>query len=122
MMKTVKIIVRKASDDDLLAEAAQGFINAWNDGGSQDDVLTFTSPAQLFSVLTPKRWELIEKLQAMGPSTYRALSAALGRDVKRVHDDTVTLREWGLVSINTQGRIFVPYDIIHADFNLQSAA
>ncbi|WP_436969143.1 hypothetical protein [Agrobacterium salinitolerans] len=43
-------------------------------------VFTFSSPA-LFSVITPKRWELIEHLQKIGPSSIRGLARSV--DVKR---------------------------------------
>jgi len=72
--------------------------------------------------LTPKRWELLGKLQKLGPCTYRAIATAVGRDVKRVHEDASVLQEWGLVTVNAQGRIRVPFDIIHTEFDLRSAA
>ena len=61
-------------------------------------VFTFSTPAQLFSVISPKRWELIERLQHIGPSTIRGLARELDRDIKRVHDDVTVLMEWGLWS------------------------
>ncbi len=116
-------IIRIHNDDDAaLRQAGEGFVAAWNTGEAQDHVFSFSSPEQLFTVLSPKRWTLIEVLQKLGPSTYRALAAALSRDVKRVHEDTAALIEWGLVEINEEGRIHVPYDVIHADFALRSVA
>jgi len=116
-------MIRIQKDDDaVLQQAGKGFLNAWKTGEEQDHVFSFSSPEQLFTVLTPKRWTLIETLQGLGPSTYRALAAALSRDVKRVHEDTAVLIEWGLVELNEDGRIHVPYDVIHADFDLRSVA
>jgi len=119
---TTATIRIKRDDDAALNEAAKGFSAAWTSGEEQEHLFSFASAEQLFSVLAPKRWTLIETLQKLGPSTYRGLAAALSRDVKRVHEDTVPLIEWGLVEINDEGRIHVPYDVIHADFDLRSVA
>ena len=121
-MRKAIIRIHTLSDDDVLSEAVEGFVKAWNAPENSETLISFSSPAQLFAILTPKRWELLGKLQDMGPSTYRALAAALGRNVKRVHDDAAVLQEWGLVTINDQGRIHVPFDIIHTEFDLKSAA
>ena len=119
---TTAIIRIQRNDETALHDALEGFAAAWETGEEQEHVFSFASPEQLFSVLTPKRWTLIETLQKLGPSTYRALASALSRDVKRVHKDTAPLIEWGLIKINDEGRIYVPYDVIHADFDLRSVA
>ena len=49
----------------------------------------------LFRVLTPKRWELVERLQTVGPSSVRGLARDLERDVKRVHEDVLALMQYG---------------------------
>src|SRR5690606_22328126 len=85
-------------------------------------IFTFSSPAQLFTVISPKRWDMIEKLQQAGPSTIRGLARNLGRDVKRVHDDVSTLLDWGIVERDEAGRVLVPYEVIHADFDLRAVA
>lgn len=120
-MKTARIIIRN-DDEAAMADAASGFIEAWHSGKSREDVFTFSSPAQLFSILTPRRWTLIEQLQKSGPSTYRALARQLERDVKRVHEDATALIQWGLVAAHDGGGIYVPYDVIHAGFDLKAAA
>jgi predicted transcriptional regulator len=85
-------------------------------------VFTFASPAQLFSIISPKRWELIEHLQKIGPSSVRGLARSLERDVKRVHDDVTALIEWGIIERTEDGKVCVPYDVIHADFDLRAVA
>lgn len=124
-MKRAVIQIRQ-NDDEITALQAmgQGFAAAWNSGEVQNPtaVLTFSSPAQLFSVISPRRWELIERLQAIGPVSIRGLARALERDVKRVHEDVVALEEWGLVSRDTSGKILVPFEEIEADFVLKAAA
>lgn len=120
-VRAATIQIRK-DDDAVLREAGKGFVDAWKSGASKTDVFTFGSPALLFSVLTPKRWELIERLQAIGPSSLRGLARELGRDVKRVHEDAAAMLDWGFVERDEQGRLVVPYEIIHADFDLRAAA
>lgn len=120
-MRTANI--RIARDDAAVLQAAgEGFARSWREGRSKEDSFTFSSPAQLFSVLTPQRWALIERLQGLGPSSLRGLARALGRDVKRVHEDAAVLLDWGLLERTTQGALHVPYDVIHADFDLRAAA
>jgi predicted transcriptional regulator len=119
---TRAIITIQRDDAAALTRAAEGFVSAWNTGRAEEHVFSFSSPEQLFTVLSPKRWTLIETLQKAGPSTYRSLAEALSRDVKRVHEDASVLIEWGLIAINEEGRVHVPYDVIHADFDLRSVA
>jgi len=119
-MRTATIHIRKASD--ALAAARNGFLAAWKTGEYQGEHFDFESPAALFRVLTPKRWELIECLQNTGPLGVRALARALGRDVKRVHDDAAAMIEVGMIEKTPDGKLVVPFDEIRADFVMRSAA
>jgi predicted transcriptional regulator len=124
-MKKARIQIRPDADAMAQVEAmAKCFVGVWKTGEAspQSTVLTFSSLAQLFSILSPKRWELIERLQAIGPSTIRGLARALERDVKRVHEDVSVLVEWGLVEKDAASKVFVPFDEIEADFVLRGAA
>ncbi len=120
-MRRATIQIRK-DDETVIAEAARGFVRAWKTGKSDADVFTFGSPAQLFAVLTPKRWEMIERLQALGSVSLRGLARVLERDVKRVHEDATLLIEWGFIERTADRKICVPFDVIHADFDLRAAA
>jgi len=120
-MRVATIQIRK-DDDAILRRAGAGFIEAWQTGKSDSDLFTFSSPAQLFSVLTPKRWELIERLQALGAISLRGLARELGRDVKRLHEDVAILLDWGLVERTDDRKIVVPYGVIHAAFDIRAAA
>lgn len=116
-------IIRIVNDDDtILNEAAERFKKTWKSGKKEPAVFTFTSPAQLFSVISPKRWQLIEHLQHLGPSTIRGLARSLDRDVKRVHDDVTAMIDWGLVERNDEGLVHVPYSVILAVFDLRAVA
>ena len=59
-MRVATIQIRKG-DEAILREAGAAFVDAWRTGASKSDVFTFSSPAQLFSVLSPRRWTLIER-------------------------------------------------------------
>ena len=125
-MKRAVIQIRSDADEIAAIDAmGQRFANAWNRGAKGPNapfILTFSSASQLFSVISPKRWELIEGLQGLGPSSIRGLARALGRDVKRVHEDVSTLMEWELIEKDETGRVAVPFDEIEADFILKGAA
>jgi predicted transcriptional regulator len=117
-----KAVLRIRRDADAaLAEMGKRFTVAWKSGRSSAHVFTFESPAALFRVLTPKRWELVERLQTLGPSSVRGLARALERDVKRVHEDVGALLEVGLIEKTAGGKIHVPYAVIEADFALRAA-
>lgn len=120
-MKTATIRIRRDTAS-ALAEMGEQFIKAWHDGTSDTDTFEFESPKALFAVLTPKRWELIERLQALGECSLRALARNLGRDVKRVHEDAAVLLNWGLIERTPSGKLHVPYDKIHTEFDLLAAA
>ena len=86
------------------------FLAAWKTVEYQGEVFEFESPAALFRLLTPKRWELLETLQAEGPCGVRELARLLGRDVRRVHDDLSVLLEAGLVEKTEEGKLIVQVD------------
>jgi len=120
-MKKLTIRIRKDTDA-ALREMGDRFINAWKAGKSAGDSIQFESPTAMFRVLSPKRWELIERLQAMGPSSIRGLARELERDVKRVHEDVGELMECGIVFRTQDGKVQVPFTVIHADFDLCAVA
>lgn len=120
-MRVATIQIRK-DDEAVLREAGTSFIHDWKAGESASDIFTFSSPAQLFSVLSPRRWTLIERLQALGPVSLRGLARELGRDVKRVHEDVAVLLDWGLIERTADRKVVVPFGRIHADFDLSAAA
>lgn len=100
-------------------DAFQRATSAMRSGRPSDPIatITFSSPAQLFSIITPQRWELIEHLQKIGPSSIRGLA----RSVQRVHEDVSTLSDWDIFEQTEDGKIHVPYDVIHANFDLRAA-
>lgn len=99
-----------------------GFLRATRARRYQGEIRSFESPAALFRVFTPARWSLIERLQKLGPVSLRALARALERDVKSVHRDVKVLAEEELVDRDEAGRVYVPFDRIHAEFEMARAA
>ncbi|MBV5276203.1 MAG: transcriptional regulator [Lamprocystis purpurea] len=121
MTRTAVIRVQRETDA-VLADLRGRFLAAWHHGDYQGEVFVFESPGALFRVLTPNRWELIERLQSIGPLEIRALARALGRDAKRVDADCQALLGTGLIETDVDGRLCVPFAEIRADFALRGAA
>lgn len=119
-MRTAHIVIRAPGKS--LAQLRTGFLNTWKSGRYQGEHFEFESPAALFRTLSPKRWELVEALQKLGPVGVRELARKLGRDVKRVHEDVQRLIEVGLIEKNSEGKLLVPFGEIRAGFVLRSAA
>jgi predicted transcriptional regulator len=97
-------------------------LKALETGEYQGSFFTFSTPQQLFAVFSPKRWELMEKLQAVGPSSLRGLARTLGRDVKRVHQDVTALIAEGVIERNESNKLVVPFERIHVSFDLVNKA
>lgn len=87
--------------------------------GYQGEYQSFATLPLLFEVFSSRRWALIDKLQEIGPSSLRALARALGRDVKRVHEDAAVLLEEGIVERNESNKLFVPFSTIHIDIKME---
>ena len=86
--------------------------------GYNGEYITFSTPRQLFAALPPKRWVLIEQLRKLGPSSLRGLARALGRDVKRVHEDVAALLEDRVIERNEQKKLLVPFATIRIELDL----
>lgn len=121
MNQNRKLIISITSEADAMQDFKAGFLQAFNTGSYQPEHIYFSSPAALFQKITPKRWELIAKLQETGTVSIRELARLLGRDIRRVHDDTVALIEEGVVEREGNG-VCVPFAEIHTDFSLKSKA
>jgi predicted transcriptional regulator len=87
----------------------------------QGEVLNFESPGHFFGQLTEKRWEMVRAAQGKGELSVRELARAVGRDVKRVHEDVVILAELGLLERTDGGGLVCPYSSMHIDMYLKAA-
>ena len=120
-MRVATIRVRSDTNQ-ALREMREQFLTAWKTNEYQGEVFEFESPAALFRLLTPKRWELLEALQGAGPCGVRELARLLERGVRRVHDDITALLDAGLLEKTDDGKLIVPFSEIHADFVLRGRA
>jgi predicted transcriptional regulator len=106
--------MRRASEAFKRAEAGEDI--------AEQDHLSFTDILTFLSSLSPKRWQLVTRLHADGPSSIRALAARVARDYKSVHVDIGKLKELGLVEKTPNGLVHVPFDRIVADIHFRSPA
>jgi predicted transcriptional regulator len=121
MMKKLEIGMRS------LKEMSGDVLEAWKNAEAGRKVapreaLYFASMPQLLAVLTPARWSLLEALKRGGAMSVYALAKQLERNYSNVHSDVAKLLALGLIEKNEEGRVFVPWDEIHADFTLKAAA
>lgn len=99
----------------------QRFKAAWDSGEPQGEYLTFPDLETLLKHLTGRRWTAIQTLQQQGPLGLRELARKLERDPKNVHGDVTALIELGLVE-RSDGKLRVPFDVIHTEFTLARVA
>ena len=78
----------------------------------------FDDVGEMFSVFTPKRWELIGALREGGAMTIAELARQLKRDYKNVYNDCERLIEWMAIEKDGKGLVFAPYDEIVVDMKL----
>lgn len=83
--------------------------------------LSFPSWETMHKVLTPKRLEIVKVMTGQGPLTMREVARRVGRDFKAVHADLDTLMNSGVID-RADGGVVFPYDRIHFEFEIQSAA
>ena len=113
-MRTVTIGV--SSSDDAKARMAAAVR-----GEKQGAFISFASIELLWTVMTPRRWELIQAMAGQGAMSLRAASRLVGRDVKTTHGDVHALLNAGVLERNEEGLAF-PYDAVHVDFTVGKAA
>jgi len=87
----------------------------------QGEVLNFESPGHFFGQLSEKRWEIVRAAQGKGELSVRELARAVGRDVKRVHEDVVILAALGMLERTESGGVICPYSSMHIDMYLKAA-
>jgi len=120
-MRTMTILIER---DEAAARnrLRGGVLRAGRTHRYQGEIRSFESPVALFRIFSPVRWTLIERLQELGPVSLRTLARSLGRDVKSVHRDVKVLVEEEFIDRDEAGRIYVPFDRIHAEFEMARVA
>ena len=104
-------------------ESLRQFADTWHRAEQGEEVepsysVGFESMAELISTLTPKRWELIERLHREGPMSIYALAKLLQRDYKNVHTDVKALSELEIIQETGEGKVTIHWDEIEAHFKL----
>ncbi|OQX14023.1 MAG: transcriptional regulator [Thiothrix lacustris] len=117
-MRYAIIRIEPNLEADLL-EMGAAFEDALHTGHYQGEVFTFETPTTLFQAITPKRWELLDKLQGKTALSIRELAKQLKRYVKNVHTDVSKLLEIGLLERDEAGRVFSPFAEIRTEFTLK---
>jgi predicted transcriptional regulator len=115
MMKTVTVGVSSVKDVQRRTAAALR-------GRRQGAHISFASEELLWKTITPKRWALLKLMAGQGPMAIRQIARRADRDVRAVHSDVHMLMNAGLVEHSDDGRVQFPYDAIHVDFVLSTAA
>jgi len=112
-----KVTFSIASRDDVTRRALDAF-----DGKEQGSHISFSSIDLLWQTMTRKRWELLKALTGKGAVSIREASRLVERDIKSVHGDVHALLEAGVIQKNEEGMIIFPFDEVHVDFVISSAA
>ncbi|RKE85903.1 transcriptional regulator [Rhizobium sp. AG855] len=120
-MTTLKVKIESldqtmATVADLLKAAKAGDVT----GGEFS--LSFPSWETMHKVLTPKRLEIVTAMTGQGAMPMREVARRVGRDFKAVHADLETLLKSGVIDKAEEGGVIFPYDRIHFEFEIKSAA
>jgi len=110
--RTIRIFLTKEEAD----RAVGRLIRQAFKGGLKEPVLDeiFVSLDELAKALTPRRAELLAKIQEIHPESIKGLAERIGRDFKNVYNDLQVLASIGLVDLEKDGRttkISVPDEI-----------
>jgi predicted transcriptional regulator len=102
-------------------DALDRFEAAWNrrvEGRKMGTlrVLSMQDLPLLLRTLTPARWELLDRLRQLGPTSIYDLARRLERDYKNVHTDVTSLASIGLIERAAEGGVSVPWDVVRAEF------
>ena len=116
-MKTIVV------DVCTLEESLDDFKRVWETGiADHNPRLSFVSWALLHKVLAPARIDILRAMGGAGPLSIREVARRVGRDFKGVHTDITSLIVNGVVEKTEDGKVVFPYDNIHVEFDISSAA
>lgn len=105
------------SMEDALRRAQAAF-----DGERQEPRINFASSQRLFSIMTPKRWTIVQTMLGAGPLSIREVARRVGRDVKGVHADVTALLNCGVLDRTREGKVVFPFNAVRVDLMLEAAA
>jgi predicted transcriptional regulator len=118
MSRNFKVAVK--SMDEYFNEAEEVLRNA--DAGilPEEPVerVYFNDVKTFLKYITPRRFELLDRLHHAGPLSIRALAKLLDRHYKNTYDDVKLLEQIGLIEQTEEGLYRVPWDEVTASFKL----
>jgi len=114
MNRTLKITFNPDWEQSL-REAGALAQRGMETGQYQGEYMNYAVPSMFFSRLTAHRWDIVSCLLGQGTVGVRELARRLGREVKRVHEDTKVLVDLGLLEKTPRGALCCPYERIHID-------
>lgn len=124
MKKKREILVGVQSRRETVADALRALERAEKGLPPKEPVhqLYFEDMGTLLKHLSPRRWELLQRLRTIGPINIRRLALKLKRDYKNVHTDISDLKHIGLVEETKDKKFTVPWDEIVGKLPLLSKA
>lgn len=114
-MKTVRFNVQ------TLDAALEDFASSWKQDKKSKPAISFASWEVMHRVLAPNRLAIVQAMTGAGVLSIREVARRIGRDFKAVHSDITVLLEAGVVQREGRGVVF-PYDNIHVEFDISTAA
>lgn len=116
-MRTVVIEVKP------LEGSHRGIVDMLESGGADPTPrIGFVSWELFHRVLAPNRMTIIKTMTGAGPLSIREVARRTGRDFKGVHTDVTALINNGILEKSADGKVEFPFDDIHFDFRMSSAA
>lgn len=103
------------------------FIDAWHRAENDDlnvpeERLYFLTPKTFFNLLSSRRLKLLHILYQQGAINIQTLSKMLRRKYPNVCQDVQLLKNAGLIRQKDAHRVFVPWDTIRTEINLETSS
>lgn len=111
-MNSRKILISICSLDEFKNATRTAFKQAQAGAQPEDPIhrVYFTSEEDLFSMLSPKRMELLKYLKKNGPLSCRKLATLLNRAYANVHEDVKQLTQLEIIQKDENQKLTVPWD------------
>jgi predicted transcriptional regulator len=82
----------------------------------------FSSPEDLFTLMTPERWGLVRRMAGAGALSIPELARRVERDPDSVYGDVNALLAAGILYSTGDGRVIFPFKAVHIDVLFEAAA
>jgi predicted transcriptional regulator len=100
-----------------VAQRRAEIMRAWKTGKPEAAArLDFEILEGAWKLLNGKRWAILRSMAGQGPLAIREIARRVARDVRAVHSDVRALHLSGVIDKTPEGKMILPYDVIHLDF------